>query len=273
MKKIIIGSRGSKLALAQANEAALQLKKLCQNTQISIKIIKTKGDKIIDVPLAKIGGKGLFIKELEEALLRKEIDMAVHSMTDVPIELHSGLMIGAITKRIDPRDTLISKDFKLLNELPSGAVIGTSSLRRKVQLTYYRNDLKIIDLRGNLDTRIRKLTSQSELQAIIVALAGLLRMGWEGKITQVLSTDIILPPAGQGVLGIEIREDDAKIKEIKEIIGNLNDEESYWAVTGERAFLKKLGGGCQIPVGVLGCLQCEILKLEGMVEGKKRRCN
>lgn len=259
MKKIIIGSRGSQLALAQTDEVASQLKKLC--IEVEIRIIKTKGDKITDVPLSKIGGKGLFIKELEEALLRKEIDIAVHSMKDVPIELPSGLMIGAITKRLDARDVLISKDNKLLDELSSGAVIGTSSLRRKVQVIHYRDDLNVIDLRGNLDTRLKKLDQQF-IDAIVVAAAGCIRADLSSKITQFLPTEIILPAAGQGSLGIELREDDI---EIKEIVLILNDEESYLAISGERAFLKKLGGGCQIPVGVLGCLQNNILRLEGMI--------
>ncbi len=265
MKKIIIGSRGSPLALAQSDEIASQLKKLC--TEIEIRIIKTKGDKITDVSLAKIGGKGLFVKELEEALLRKEIDVAVHSMKDVPTELPSGLIIGAITKRLDARDVLISKDNKLLNELPSGAIIGTSSLRRKVQLTHYRDDLKVIDLRGNLDTRLKKITQQS-LDAIVVAAAGCIRANLSSKITQFLSTKIILPAAGQGSLGIEIREDDT---EMKEIVANLNDRESYLTIGAERAFLKKLGGGCQIPVGVLGYLQDDILKLEGIVTSDEQK--
>lgn len=259
MKKIIIGSRGSQLALAQADEIASQLKKLC--TEVEIRIIKTKGDKITDVPLSKIGGKGLFIKELEEALLRKEIDIAVHSMKDVPTELPSGLMIGAITKRLDARDVLISKDNKLLDELPSGAVIGTSSLRRKVQVIHYRDDLNVIDLRGNLDTRLNKLDQQF-VDAIVVAAAGCIRANLSSKITQFLPTEIILPAAGQGSLGIELREDDT---EIKEIVFILNDEESYLAISGERAFLKKLGGGCQISTGVLGCLHNNILRLEGMI--------
>lgn len=265
MKKIIIGSRGSPLALAQSDEIASQLKKLC--TEIEIRIIKTKGDKITDVSLAKIGGKGLFVKELEEALLRKEIDVAVHSMKDVPTELPSGLIIGAITKRLDARDVLISKDNKLLNELPSGAIIGTSSLRRKVQLTHYRDDLKVIDLRGNLDTRLKKITQQT-LDAIVVAAAGCIRANLSSKITQFLSTKIILPAAGQGSLGIEIREDDT---EMKEIVANLNDRESYLTIGAERAFLKKLGGGCQIPVGVLGYLQDDILKLEGIVTSDEQK--
>lgn len=278
MRKIIIGSRGSQLALIQTNEVTLQLKRLFPHIDITIKIIKTKGDKITSVPLSKIGGKGLFIKELEEALLRKEIDLAVHSMKDVPTELPPGLMIGAITKRLDVRDVLLSKDNKLLDELPPKAVIGTSSIRRKIQLLHYRNDLEIIDLRGNLDTRIKKLELPF-LDAIVVAAAGCIRANFESKITQFLPTKIILPPAGQGSLGIEIREDDL---EIREIINNLNDEESYITISAERAFLKKLGGGCQIPIGVLGCIQNNILKLEGMttsldkqriiraeVEGKK----
>lgn len=261
MREIIIGSRGSQLALVQTNEVALQLKKLCPQTKISIKIIKTKGDKITNLPLSKIGGKGLFIKELEDALLKGEIALAVHSMKDVPTELPQGLMIGAITKRIEVRDVLISKHKKLLEELPSEAVIGTSSLRRKAQLLHYRPDLRVIDLRGNLDTRLKKLDHQ-HLDAIVVAGAGCIRTNLTSEITQFLPTQIILPAAGQGALGIEIREEDLGIKEL---VANLNDDESYLTISAERAFLKRLGGGCQIPVGVLGHLQDDILILEGMI--------
>ncbi|MDI6736084.1 MAG: hydroxymethylbilane synthase [bacterium] len=262
MKEIIIGTRGSKLALAQSDEVACQLKKLCPNTSIRIKIIKTKGDKITNVPLSKIGGKGLFIKELEEALLDREIHLAVHSMKDVPTEIPLGLMIGAVTRRLDPRDVLISKDGRGLDEIPRDAVIGTSSLRRALQLTHYRSDLKVIDLRGNLGTRLKKLAGQDEFQAIVVAAAGLMRLHLEKKITQFLSKDIILPAAGQGALGIEIRKDD---EEIKKIVVGLDDDKSCLAITAERAFLEELGGGCQVPVGVFGWLEGDILKLEGVV--------
>lgn len=264
-KEIIIGTRGSQLALAQTDEVATQLKKLSSSTHITIKIIKTKGDKITEVPLAKIGSQGLFIKELEEALLRKEIDIAVHSMKDVPTDISPGLIIGAITKRLDTRDVLIAKGNKLLNELPNGAVIGTSSLRRKIQLLDYRKDFKIIDLRGNIDTRLKKLSLQHELQAIIVALAGVIRLGLEDKITQILPTDIILPAAGQGALGIELREDDI---ELRKIVSQLNNDESRLTITSERAFLKKLGGGCQIPVAVLAQISNDILKIKGLIGSK-----
>jgi len=271
MKEIIIGSRGSQLALAQTAEVTAQLKKLYPSINITIKIIKTKGDKIDDVPLAKIGSKGLFIKELEEALIKKEIDLAVHSMKDVPTELPSGLIIGAITRRLDARDVFISKENKQLDELPQGAIIGTSSLRRKIQILDYRQDVKIMDLRGNLDTRLKKLAIQPELQGIIVALAGVIRLGLEKEITQILPTEIILPAAGQGALGIEIREDDIVMKEL---VSRLNDEESYLAITSERAFLKELGGGCQTPVAVLGQIKNDILILKGMIgaiNGKVKR--
>lgn len=265
-KEIIIGSRSSQLALTQTNEIVSQLKKLCPATQLTIKIIKTKGDRITDLPLSRIGRQGLFIKELEEALLKKEIDLAVHSMKDVPTDIPPGLIIGAITKRLDTRDVLISKGNRRLNELPKGAVIGTSSLRRKIQLLDYRQDFKLIDLRGNLDTRLKKLSIQHELQAIIVALAGVIRLGLEDKITQILPTDIILPAAGQGALGLEVREDDM---EVRKIISQLNDEESYLTITSERAFLKKLGGGCHIPVAVLAQREDDILKIKGLLGSKQ----
>ncbi|MBT7522700.1 MAG: hydroxymethylbilane synthase, partial [Nitrospina sp.] len=202
--KIIIGSRGSQLALWQANWVKSQLENLHGNADISIRVITTSGDKIKDVPLSKIGGKGLFVKEIEEALLAKEIDLAVHSMKDVPIEIPSQLEISIITKRENPLDALISKNGKKLADLPQGATIGTSSLRRSSQLLNYRNDFKIHPLRGNVDTRLKKV-EEGKYDAILLASAGLNRLGWSNRITEEISHEIIIPAMGQGALGIETR--------------------------------------------------------------------
>lgn len=243
MKKIIIATRGSKLALWQAEWVKTQLKEIEPRIDIELKKIKTTGDVILDVPLAKVGGKGLFVKEIEEALLRKEADLAVHSMKDVPTDLPKGLHISAICKREDPRDALITQ-ISNFNDLPKGARIGTSSLRRMCQLMNVRPDLKITQLRGNLDTRIRKL-DEGQFDAIIVAAAGVKRLGMAERIAQILSTDISLPAIGQGAIGIECRSDDDYINNL---LKRLNHAETAVCVKAERAFLKKLEGGCQVPI-------------------------
>jgi hydroxymethylbilane synthase len=262
-KTIVIGTRGSKLALWQAEWVKAELEKLLPAIQVSLKIIKTTGDRILDVPLAKVGGKGLFVKELEDALLCGEIDIAVHSMKDVPSELPAGLHISAICKREDPRDALVAgtngmltkdrsehsgtsgerpeiSDLSLLRE---GALIGTSSLRRSCQLLHARPDLQIIQLRGNLDTRLRKL-DEGQFDAIVLAAAGLKRLGLENRITGLLSPDLCLPAAAQGAIGIELRIGDL----VNEMIAPLNDEETGICVNAERHLLKTLGGGCQAPI-------------------------
>ncbi|MBU1487752.1 hydroxymethylbilane synthase [bacterium] len=257
--RIIIGSRASQLALIQANWVVEQLRRFCP--EIAIKKIKTKGDAILDSPLSKIGGKGLFVKEIEDALLNKEIDLAVHSMKDVPTDLPGGLTIGAVTERLEPRDVLISKDKCKLNELGRGSLIGTSSPRRKAQILAYRGDLKAVDLRGNLSTRLKKLETTG-LSAIVVAAAGLIRMGLRDRIAQTFPTEIMLPAPGQGALGIEIRDGD---KEIRTLVSNLNEPDSLAAITAERSFLKALGGGCQVPIGALGKVEDRTLRLQGIV--------
>jgi hydroxymethylbilane synthase len=249
-KRIIIATRGSKLALWQADWVRSELQKRNPEIEIELKKIKTTGDKILDVPLAKVGGKGLFVKEIEEAILRGEADLAVHSMKDVPVELPAGLHIGAICKREDPRDAFISQiqnsKFKIQNfkKLPPGARVGTSSLRRMCQLLNIRPDLDIKQLRGNLDTRIRKL-DEGQFDAIIVAAAGMRRLGLEHRITEILGSDISIPAIGQGAIGIECRIDDDYINSL---IKSLNHYETAVCVRAERAFLKRLGGGCQIPI-------------------------
>lgn len=247
--KIIIGTRGSKLALWQAEWIKSELQKLNPGLEIELNKINTTGDKILDVPLAKVGGKGLFVKEIEEALLRNEADIAVHSMKDVPTEFPDGLHLAVITKREDPRDAFITavsskKIIKSFKDLPKGATIGTSSLRRSCQLLSIRPDLKIKQLRGNLDTRLRKL-DEGQFDAIILAAAGVKRLGWAKRITEILTTEISLPAIGQGAVGIECRIND---EFINNLIAPLNHPETSICVRAERAFLKKLEGGCQVPI-------------------------
>lgn len=249
--KIVIGTRGSKLALWQAEWIKSKLQKLNPNLEIELNKIKTTGDKILDVPLAKVGGKGLFVKEIEEALLKGEADIAVHSMKDVPTDFPEGLHLAVITKREDPRDAFISQKsgkniFKCqsVKNLPHGATIGTSSLRRLCQLLSIRPDLKIEQLRGNLDTRLRKL-DEGQFDAIILAAAGVKRLGWAERITEILEPEISLPAIGQGAVGIECRIND---EFINNLIAPLNHPETAICVRAERAFLKKLEGGCQVPI-------------------------
>jgi hydroxymethylbilane synthase len=263
-----IGTRGSPLALFQANWVKDQLSRTHPDLNVTLVKIKTTGDKIQDAPLAKIGGKGLFVKEIEEALLQKRIDLAVHSIKDVPTEFPEGLHLSVITRREDPRDVLISKDGRTLRELVQKAKVGTSSLRRQAQLLHFRNDLELIPLRGNLDTRLRKLRT-TNLDAIVLALAGVKRLGLEGRITEIIPTDISLPAIGQGALGIETRIDD---REVEGRIRFLNDRESSIAVTSERAFLKKLEGGCQVPIAAYARTVGTTLHIDGLVgtiDGKR----
>jgi len=266
-KEIIIGTRGSRLALWQANFVAESLRYFT-DAEILIKKIKTQGDKILDSPLAKIGDKGLFVKEIELALSEKEVDLAVHSMKDVPTELPPGLIIASIMKREDPKDVLISKGGEHLSNLPKGVRIGTSSLRRKAQLLNFRPDLTIVDVRGNLDTRLKKMDS-GDFEAMVLAAAGIDRMGWSDKISERIPTETILPAVGQGAIGIEIREDD---EIMGKLVGELNHLPTYHAVIAERALLKRLEGGCQIPIGSLGIVDGNSLKLTGIVaslDGKR----
>lgn len=261
MKTIRIGSRGSQLALQQAIYIQSELEKKYPGISASIKKVKTAGDKILDVPLAKAGGKGLFVKEIEDSLLQEEIDIAVHSMKDVPAVLPPGLCIGAITSREDPRDVLISRDGSGFFHLSSGAHLGTSSLRRMSQLLNQRPDLKISSLRGNLDTRLKKLDSGT-YDAIVVAAAGILRLGLEERITEYLPTNISLPAIGQGALCIECREGD---RMVLEGISFLNHRDTSLCVRAERAFLNRLEGGCQVPIGAYAIISHNRLDIEGFV--------
>ena len=268
-KSIVIGTRGSKLALWQAEHIAGRIRERFPAIEVTLKKIVTTGDKILDVPLAKIGGKGLFTKELENAMLSGEIDLAVHSLKDMPTELPEGLMLAAITIRADASDAFVSLRYNSLDELPQGAKVGTSSLRRRAQILKYRPDLQTVDLRGNLDTRIKKLENK-EMDAIILATAGLKRLGLEQYITQILPAAICLPAVGQGALAIETRQDDAEVLSVLEF---LNDSGTIAAVTAERAYLREVQGGCQVPVGVYGqingdqlLLEATILKIDGTRE-------
>ncbi len=268
--RIIIGSRGSKLALVQSNWVKSELERCSPGIEVTIEKISTTGDKITDVPLSRLGGKGLFTKELEVALLERRIDLAVHSMKDLPTEVPEGLMIGAVSKREDPHDILISKKNVGLRELPEGARVGTSSLRRRAQLLALRPDLTIADLRGNLDTRLKKLDT-TDLDAIIVARAGVLRLGFKERATQIIPFEELLPAVGQGALCVEIRANDNEVKEL--VLKAIDDPATGYAVEAERALLAELEGGCQIPIGAVAQaipdnqleLQAIVCSLDGKV--------
>lgn len=244
MKRLVIATRGSELAVWQANYIKSLIENKYKDIEVVLKKIKTQGDKILDVPLAKIGGKGLFVKEIEEALLNKDADIAVHSMKDVPIELPAGLEIFVTPKREEPNDAFLSVKYSSLEELPENAVVGTSSLRRKLQLLRLRNDLIVKDLRGNVNTRIRKML-EGNFDAIILAKSGLKRLNLTEHIKETVPMDKILPAVCQGILGIEVRSDDSKTKEI---ISFINDKETMIRAKCERAFLRGLQGGCQVPI-------------------------
>lgn len=259
--EIIIGSRGSQLALWQANWVKSELQRLYKNFKIKIKVIKTSGDIIQDVPLAKIGGKGLFVKEIEESLLEKKIDIAVHSMKDVPMQLPDELMISVITKRENPLDALISINNTSLKNLPINATVGTSSMRRSSQLLNYRPDLKINLLRGNLDTRLKKLDS-GQYDSIVLAVAGLNRLGWTSRIAEEISPDVLLPAMGQGALGIEARINDNRTNEF---ISWLDHSDTHIAVNAERALVDALNGSCQVPIGSYATIDNNIITVRGLV--------
>ena len=267
ISSIKLGTRGSKLALWQANWVKSTLQKRHPSLSIELVPIRTKGDKILDAPLAKVGGKGLFVKEIEEAILDGRIDLAVHSMKDMPVEIMEGLVIGAIPERESHKDVLISKNGQRLGKLASGALIGTSSLRRAAQLRKARPDITVVPLRGNLDTRLRKLESEN-LDAVVLAAAGVKRLQMENRITEYLNEDIMLSAVGQGALCIEIRNNDP---EVAAIISPLDHPKTRAIVMGERAFLNRLEGGCQVPIAAHGEINQGTFKLSGLVadlEGK-----
>jgi hydroxymethylbilane synthase len=267
-RSVKIGTRGSKLALWQAQWVRARIQEAYPGLNVQLVTIKTSGDMILDVPLAKIGGKGLFVKEIENALLEGTVDLAVHSMKDVPVVIPPGLSMDCVTKREDPFDVLISKNGHGLKDLPRAARIGTSSLRRQAQLLHFRPDFGMVPLRGNLDTRIRKLAEQ-DLDAIILALAGLKRMDLTHQATETISTDICLPAIGQGVLAIETRADD---RAVNETVGFLNHPGTALTMRAERAFLRRLEGGCQVPIAAYVQPLDGGLEIEGMVasvDGKR----
>lgn len=261
MKTLRLGTRGSNLALHQAEEVASRLAGAHQNLHMEICVIRTVGDKVLDVALSRIGDKGLFTREIELALLEGEIDLAVHSLKDLPSELPPGLALVAVLPRVNPADVLLSRGEKCLDELPAGAVIGSSSLRRCAQLKAYRPDLDVVDIRGNVETRIRKMEEQG-LDAIILAYAGLSRLGLEASITQVLPAEIMLPAAGQGAIAVEIRENDSHTRELLQAI---KSETTETEIIAERAFLRELEGGCQVPIACLARVDGSELLLQGLV--------
>lgn len=263
-----IGTRASKLALAQAQWVYERIAAHYPDLEVQMVPVRTTGDRIRNRPLSAIGGKGLFVKEIEEALQKKDIDIAVHSMKDLPAELPGDLYIGAVPEREDPRDVLISRENTSLEQLPKGSRIGTSSLRRAAQLLHYRPDLEILSIRGNVDTRIKKLHSL-DMDAVIVAAAGLKRMALAGHISHVLPADFMVPAIGQGALALELRLDD---QQTGKLVRFLDHYQTRTAVEAERAFLRELKGGCQLPVACFGQLTDRWLSLDGLVAdpgGKK----
>ena len=267
-KQIRIGTRASALALWQAEWVKSELEKKYPGTSVTLTKIKTTGDKILDVPLAKVGGKGLFVKEIEEAMLENEIDIAVHSMKDVPTFFPDGLHLSCITKREDPRDALLTRNKMMFKDLPKGANVGTSSLRRQAQLMHVRPDFIIHQLRGNVDTRLRKL-KEGQYDAIILAAAGVKRLGLAENVSEYIDPEISLPAIGQGALGIECRVDD---RELNDLIAFFNHADTRTCVTGERALLRRLEGGCQVPIACYGEMKdgkLHLIGLVGSVDGKR----
>lgn len=261
-KHLVVATRGSALALWQANYVKSRLEALDPSLTVSLKIVKTKGDKILDSPLAKIGGKGLFVKEIEDALLDGSADLAVHSMKDVPMELPEGLIIGCMPKREAASDCFVSQKYQSLDSLPLHARVGTSSLRRKAQLLARRPDLLVSDLRGNIDTRLKKL-NDGNLDAVVLATAGLYRLDLSERFTVPFEPDAMLPAAGQGALGIECLEDNY---DLFVLLSHLEDRATRVGVDAERAFLARLNGGCQVPIGASAeLLDDETLILRGLV--------
>jgi len=257
---IRIGTRGSQLALWQSEWVKSRLLETFPGCSVELEVIKTTGDKITDVPLAKVGGKGLFVKEIEEALLAGRVDLAVHSMKDMPTELPPGLCIGAVPMRENPRDALVSRSNMAFPDLPRSARVGTSSLRRASQILHIRPDIEIVPLRGNIDTRLRKLDT-GDMDAVILAAAGLLRLGFEKRITQYLDTSIMLPAVAQGALCIETRENDGAVAMVKP----LNHDGTHTAIIAERAFLKRLEGGCQVPMAAFAQIDGQTISIRGLV--------
>jgi len=258
---IIIATRKSPLAMWQAEHVAAKLKQAHPDLEVELMGMSTQGDKILDTPLAKIGGKGLFVKELEQGMLEGKADIAVHSMKDVPVAFPEGLHLPVIMQREDPRDAFVSNQFGSLEEMPEGAKVGTSSLRRQSQLSANRPDLEILPLRGNVNTRLRKL-DDGEYDAIILASAGLIRLGFADRIKNYISTDSSLPAIGQGAIGIECRIEDERVNRL---LQPLHDQDTADCVLAERAMNQRLEGGCQVPIGGHAVLDGDYLSMRGLV--------
>ena len=258
---IKIGTRGSALALTQASWVKDRIEKKEPDIQVELVVIKTQGDIMQDVSLVKIGGKGVFVKEIEEALLRGDIDLAVHSMKDMPAVLPDGLEVAVTPEREDPRDVLVARERLKFERLPHGARIGTSSLRRQCQIQHLYKDIQVIPLRGNLDTRIRKIQAEN-LHGIIVAAAGMRRMGYLDRVSHFIPAELMIPAVGQGVLALEVRRDDGPLKEA---LAFLDHPRTGLEVGAERAFLKRLGGDCKLPIAAYGELKGDMLVLNGLI--------
>jgi hydroxymethylbilane synthase len=270
-QRVVIGSRGSELALWQANWVKSQLEHVLPKPNVEVLVIATKGDKILDSSLSRIGGKGVFTREIDEALLDERIDISVHSLKDLPTEIPHGVEVGAVTEREDIHDVFIShphKGYKSLEELPRGARIATGSLRRKCQLLHHRPDLEIVEIRGNVPTRLQKLDA-SNWDGMILAKAGLVRLNLTERITEIIPTEVILPAVGQGALGIEIRSED---QETKEIVSAINHEPTAESTQAERTLLRYVEGGCQVPLGAYARIENGVFMMEaliGSLDGKK----
>ncbi|MBF8267836.1 MAG: hemC [Dehalococcoidia bacterium] len=267
MSKVVVGTRGSQLALRQTEEVLARLKRLDRDLSLEVVEIKSAGDAAPETPLERLG-KGVFISELELALLQGRIDMAVHSLKDLPVELAEGLALAVVCQREDPRDALVSKTGCAFSEMPPGAVIGTSSPRRAAQLRAMRGDLRVEPIRGNVETRLRKALGP-DYDGVVVAVAGLARLGLEGRISHYFDPFEMVPEPGQGALAVEIRAED---RELLHLVSQLEDPPTRIAVTAERAFVERLGGGCRVPMAAYGAVKGNTLKLVGMViseDGKR----
>jgi hydroxymethylbilane synthase len=264
---IIVGSRGSRLALRQTELVLAELSRRFPGRRFQVQEVRTTGDRRPEVSLAAIGGQGVFIKELESALRARRVDLAVHSLKDVPAEVGQGLVLAAVTERGDVRDAVVSRGQRRLAELPAGSRLGTGSLRREVQVRALRPDLEVVDLRGNVDTRLRKV-EEGLVDAAILAAAGLARLGYLQRAAELLDTDAMLPAIGQGALTLEARADDA---EMIEMASALDHRETRLATTAERAFLARLGGGCRLPMAALGVVEGDSLRLRGLIADPEGR--
>jgi hydroxymethylbilane synthase len=260
MRQIAIGTRGSKLAIIQAQELQKHLTKAFPELKTNLVKIRTTGDRNLAAPLDEFAGQGIFVKELEKALLDERIDLAVHSLKDLPTEIPDCLKLAAVTARLDPKDVLVSRVGKL-SELPAGSKVGTGSRRRAVQLLARRPNVQVLNIRGNIDTRLRKV-SEGEFDAIIVAAAGMIRLGLQDRISEYLPIEDFTPAVGQGALGIEIRSEE---KDVLALISKINHEPTWQAVTAERTFLREMGGGCRAPIAAIGTVLGQTIKLIGMV--------